>query len=93
MVACKTIGEYKGNQEEKRKFCLEEAKQLKAATNSQPIVETKLQKPKTRNLRTGKKVSKWSPDKVRKVSSQNQKHQRRKKTPTTPKETNQVVGK
>ena len=32
MVACKTIGEYRRNQEKIKKFCLEEAKQAKKST-------------------------------------------------------------
>ena len=35
MVACKTVGEYKRNQEKIRKFCLDEAKKQKAA--NQPL--------------------------------------------------------
>ena len=35
MVACKTVGEYKRNQENIRKFCLDEAKKQKAA--NQPL--------------------------------------------------------
>ena len=45
MVACKTISEHKRNQEKIRKFCLEEAKQLKAATNPQPIGEQSSKNP------------------------------------------------
>ena len=35
MVACKTVGEYKRNQEKIRKFCLDEAKKQKDA--NQPL--------------------------------------------------------
>ena len=34
MVACKAVGEYKRNQEKIRKFCLEETRALKAASNA-----------------------------------------------------------
>ena len=37
MVACKTIGEYRGNQEKIKKFCLEEAKQNAKNNTSGPM--------------------------------------------------------
>ena len=37
MVACKTIGEYRRNQEKIKKFCLEEAKQAKKSSTSAPM--------------------------------------------------------
>ena len=85
MLAWKTLNEHKRNQEKIRKFCLEKAKQQKTAANPQPVEETKQQKINTRNLRTGKKVTNWSPDKVQKVASQNQTRQQRTETPITPK--------
>ena len=81
MVACKTIGEYKRNQEKIKKFGLEEAKQLKAANKFQPTGDP-------RNTRTDKNSTKWSPAKVRRVATQNRRRQQQKtKGPTTPKDT------
>ena len=57
MLACKMVGENKKNQEKIRKFCLEEAKLLKSASNLKPIGEPKQQKPNTKNPRTAKKVT------------------------------------
>ena len=37
MVACKTVGEYKRNQEKIRKFYLEEEKAAKATTRTSPL--------------------------------------------------------
>ena len=37
MVACKTIGEYRRNQEKIKKFCLEEAKQAKRISTTVPM--------------------------------------------------------
>ena len=37
MVACKTIGEYRRNQEKIKKFCLEEAKPAKKSSTSAPM--------------------------------------------------------
>ena len=51
MVACKTVGEYKRNQEKIKKFCLEEAKQKKIQERSAPI-----------NVDN----TKWTPENVRK---------------------------
>ena len=50
MVACKTVSEYKRNQEKIKKFCLEEAKQQKA---------TEI------NPSTSKKKTNWTPEKVK----------------------------
>ena len=36
MVACKTVAEYKRNKEKNKKLCLEEAKQMKAASIPHP---------------------------------------------------------
>ena len=47
MVACKTLAEYKRNQEKIKKFCLEEAKQLKTR-NKEHLGETS-QRASTRN--------------------------------------------
>ena len=79
MVSCKTVGEYKRNQEKIRKFCLDEAKQLKAACKSQPVGETIQQQPNTRNTKTGNNTINWSPAKVRKVVTHNQSQQQNKK--------------
>ena len=52
MVACKTVGEYKRNQEKIRKFCLEEARN-KASRNQQQN-----QGPSAESIRTKEKVKK-----------------------------------
>ena len=57
MVACKTVGDYKRNQE-KINFCLEEAKQ---------------QKPTEPTSTLSKKNTKWTPDEEKKVAIKNQK--------------------
>ena len=86
MIACKTVDEYKRNQEKIRKFCLEEPKILKATSNPQPVGEPNQHKPNTRNSHTRKKTTNWNPDKVRKVAAHNEKRQQqRSKTPITPK--------
>ena len=63
MVACKTVGEYKCNQEKIRKFCLEEARN-NASRNQQ-----KNQGPSTE--------SNWTNEKVKKLAQANQQQQQR----------------
>ena len=73
MVACKTVGEYKRNQEKIRKFCLEEARN-DASSNQQ-----KNQGPSTE--------SNWTKEKVKKLEQVNQQqHQRtpKRKASTKP---------
>ena len=71
MVACKTAGEYKRNQEKIKKFCLEEAKQKKIQERSAPINEGN---------------TKWTPEKIKKTATKNQKRQQStRRAPTTPK--------
>ena len=71
MVACKTVGEYKRNQEKIKKLCLEEAKQKKIQERSAPI-----------NVDN----TKWTPEKVRKAATKNLKRQQMtRRAPTTPK--------
>ena len=71
MVACKTVGEYKRNQEKIKKFCLEEAKQKKIQEQSASI-----------NVDN----TKWTPEKIRKTATKNQKRQQStRRAPTTPK--------
>ena len=72
MVACKTVGEYKRNQEKIKKFCLEEANQKKIEERSAP---------------TNVDNTKWTPEKVRKTKTKNQKRQQTtRRAPTTPRE-------
>ena len=85
MVACKTVGEYKRNQEKNKKFCLDEAKQLKTA-NKEQIGETS-QRASTRNNKPDKRISNWSPAKVRRTAAHNQKKQQKTKSPVNPKST------
>ena len=89
MVACKTIGENKRNQEKIKKFCLEEANQLKVANKVQPTVEPTHNRTSTRNTRSENKSTNWSAAKVRRVATQNQRKQQQQKTksPTAPKNT------
>ena len=54
MVACKTVGEYKRNQEKIKKFCLEEAKQKKMSEPTQSA---------------SKSNTNWTPGKVKKRRS------------------------
>ena len=63
MVACKTVGEYKRNQEKIRKFCSEEARN-NATRNQQ-----KNQGPSTE--------SNWTNEKVKKLAQANQQQQQR----------------
>ena len=71
MVACKTVGKYKRNQEKIKKFCLEEAKQKKIQERSASI-----------NVDN----TKWTPEKIRKTATKNQKRQQStRRAPTTPK--------
>ena len=71
MVACKTVGEYKRNQEKIKKFCLEEAKQKKIQEQSASI-----------NVDN----TKWTPEKIRKTATKNQKRQQStRRAPATPK--------
>ena len=85
MVACKTVGEYKRNQEQFKKFCLEEVKQLKTA-NKEHLGETS-KRASTRNNKPDKRISNWSPAKVRRTAAHNQKKQQKTKSPVTPKST------
>ena len=86
IVACKTFGEYKRNQEKIKKFCLEEAKQQKVTKATQPTGGHKIQQTNSRNTRQRAQSTHWSPAKVRQVASQNQRKQPEKtKSPTTPK--------
>ena len=77
MVACKTVGEYKRNQEKIKKFCLEEAKQKKMLEPTQSA---------------SKMNTNWTPDQMKKVAIKNQKRQQTiRKTLVTPKKgTNSV---
>ena len=68
MVACKTVGEYKRNQEKIKKFCLEEAKQKKRSERTTSAT--------SRNTN-------WTPEKVRKVATKNQKSQQTTKMAST----------
>ena len=71
MVACKTVGKYKRNQEKIKIFCLEKAKQKK---RSEPTTSAN-------NINT-----KWTPEKMRKAAIKNQKRQQTtRRTVTTPK--------
>ena len=89
MVACKTVGEYKRNQEKIKKFCLEEAKQQKVTKATQPTGGCKTQQSNSRNTRQRAQSTNWSPAKVRQVANQNQRKQQQKtKSPTTPKKQN-----
>ena len=87
MVASKTVGEYKRNQEKIKKFCLEEAKQQKKTGKAvKPIGEEKVHRPNSRNTRPRTQLTNWSPAKVRRVATQNQlKQQQKTKSPSTPK--------
>ena len=71
MVACKTVGEYKRNQEKIKKFCLEEAKQQKVTKATPPTGGHKNQQTNPRNTRQRAQPTNWSPAKVRQVASQN----------------------
>ena len=89
MVACKTVGEYKRNQEKIKKFCLEEAKQQKVTKTTPPTGEHRIQQTNPRNTRRRAEPTNWSPAKVRQVASQNQRKQQQKnKSPTTTKKQN-----
>ena len=91
MVACKTVGEYKRNQEKIKKFCLEEAKQQKVTKATPPTGGHKIQQTNSRNTRQRAQPTNWSPAKVRQVASQNQRKQQQKtKSPTTPKKQNRT---
>ena len=91
MVACKTVGEYKRNQEKIKKFCLEEAKQQKVTKATQPTGGHKTQQTNSRNTRQRAQSTNWSPAKVRQLVSQNQRKQQQKtKSPTTPKKQNRT---
>ena len=91
MVACKTVGEYKRNQEKIKKFCLEEAKQQKVTKTTPPTGGHKIQQTNSRNTRQRAQPTNWSPAKVRQVASQNQRKQQQKtKSPTTPKKQNRT---
>ena len=73
MVACKTVGEYKRNQEKLRNFCFEEAR-----NNAKSIQQNK-QGPSTQ--------SSWTNEKVKKLAEANQQQQQRtskKKAPAKP---------
>ena len=70
MVACKTVGEYKRNQEKIKKFCLE-AKQKKIQERPAPI-----------NVDN----TNWTTEKIRKTATKNEKRQQStRRAPTTPK--------
>ena len=91
MVACKTVGKYKRNQEKIKKFCLEEAKQQKATKAAQPTGGRETQETNFRNIRPRAQSTNWSPAKVRQVATQNQRKQQQKtKSPTTPKKQNRT---
>ena len=77
MVACKTVGEYKRNQEKIRKFCLEEARN-NASSNQQQN-----QGPSAESI--------WTKEKVKKLAQANQQQQQRTpKKKSTTKATEQV---
>ena len=90
MVACKTVGEYKRNQEKIKKFCLEEAKQQKVTKAAQPTGGHKNQQTNFRNTRPRAQSTNWNPAKVRQVATQNQRRQQQTKSPTTPKKQNRT---
>ena len=64
MVACKTVGEYKRNQEKIRKFCLDEARN-NASRNQQPN-----QGPSAESI--------WTKEKVKKLAQTNQQQQQQR---------------
>ena len=87
MVACKTVGEYRRNQEKIRKFCLEEAKAIKKAKSSnqrnspgkthpdKPVQQIPQQsQPKLRS----KTETKWTKDKLVKLATHNPSRQQSK---------------
>ena len=91
MVACKTVGENKRNQEKIKKFCLEEAKQQKITKTTPPTGGHKIQQRNPRNTRQRAQPTNWSPAKVRQVASQNQRKQQQKtKSPITTKKQNRA---
>ena len=63
MVACKTVGEYKRNQEKIRKFCLEEARNNTSRNQQQN------QGPSAESI--------WTKEKVKKLAQTNQQQQQR----------------
>ena len=91
MVACKTVGEYKRNQEKIRKFYLEEEKTAKATTRTsslqgpsssntqiQQSAELKQKQTPTKKStynRKPKVETKWSKDKLVKLATKNQRRQ------------------
>ena len=88
MVACKTVGEYKRNQEKIRKFCLEEAK---AAKQTQPTKQgsspgkdyskrrTRPSQPKQSTAKPKTKTeTKWTKEKLLKLATRNQTRQQAK---------------
>ena len=117
MVACKTIGEYRRNQEKIKKFCLEEAKQntknnksapmrslpttnesqdtpgpsrtqSKPATSAPKRTRSDLEssnKPKKRTYKKEPINTKWSKEKVIKLSTKNQREQQHPKGSNKPK--------
>ena len=91
MVACKTVGEYKCNQEKIRKFCLEEAKAAKKAQSSSQGNSpgkghskriTQLSQPKQSPAKPKAKIeTKWK-EKLVKLTTRNQtRHQTKSKAP------------
>ena len=98
MVACKTVGEYKRNQEKIRKFCLEEGKAAKATARTSSLhgsslSHTQKQQPtelkpkqvptkKSTPNRKAKVETKWSKDKLVKLATKNQRRQQEHKPNT-----------
>ena len=88
MVACKTIGEYKRNQEKIRKFRLEEAKAAKKAQSSSQENSpskrhskriTRSSQPKQSPAKQkAKNESKWTKEKLVKLATRNQTRQQTK---------------
>ena len=87
MAACKTVGEYKRNQEKIRKFCLEEAKAIKKAQSSnqgnsprkshsdKPVQHIPQQSPAKQRSKTETKLTK---DKLVNLATRNQSWQQSK---------------
>ena len=98
MVACKTVGEYKRNQEKTRKFCLEEEKAAKTTartsflqgpssshTQQQQSAELKPKQAPTKKTTPNRKAkveTKWSKDKLVKLATKNQRRQQEHKPHT-----------
>ena len=87
MVACKTIGDYKRNQEKIRKFCLEEAKAIEKAKPSNqrnsprkthPDKQVQQIPQQCQPKQHPKTETKWTKDKLVKLATHNQSRQQSK---------------